>query len=686
MIRPSAAGWTLVIFLAAWPVLGAGEIDRERLAKLSKLPRIVVHTRMGYTEEELAEIRKPLLHAELSEVQKALKAQPGDADRWNRLSELFGLLGEAEKEKAAATKAVDLFRQLLEKSPRDPRLLTGLGTALERAGSLAEAEEALRRATDLGPGEWRGWLALGVLLGQKVHPMILEGIPDREGETKEQKYERVRGRPDAAERIARAKRCMEEANAAYDRAVSAAPAGEADPLGRRGKFRTETLSHFRAIVRWLEDPKPGSSELSYDRTYLEEVPQASADLEEAARRRPDDFFAIAATVSMQLQAVVTEGTGGAAPSTSSIESRRQHLREAVPRLEKNAADAGPTIAARALELLAGIHFYLQDLGAAEECARAAVAADPARERARLLLLTLLKTQDRSRDAVAVLRDSLKVQDSSRTHFLIAKFLEEEDPAAAKLELEAALRAEPGDFYSNLGMAAIICRSPGDAPKAAPYIEKATAAYKSSPAEDEWIELTKARAIHLGLTTIDSGAIEQSRTALRTISDRHPEEDLVAEILTVLGGEAEVSLEEATRYYQAHPAEFASKGEVTFRMIGIDDGPDAAATLDRIDADLEKTSFEAAARKFYGEERGDGPYLWKRSLESLKNWRKPLAEEILKLKPGEVKRRIALGAGAGWRFVEMVAVKPGGTLSFEEARSQVEAAVQAERRKGGAKKQ
>jgi hypothetical protein len=144
---------------------------------------------------------------------------------------------------------------------------------------------------------------------------------------------------------------------------------------------------------------------------------------------------------------------------------------------------------------------------------------------------------------------------------------------------------------------------------------------------------------------------------------------------------DVRTEEAEEYYRAHLADFASKGHLTFRMIGIDEGAEAPAKMDAIDADLDQMSFEAAARKFYGVEgASEGSFLWKKSLESLSSWKQPLVKEILEMKAGEVRRRIALGSGAGWRYVELVAFTQGGTIPFEEARPGIDDAIRLARMK------
>ncbi len=136
----------------------------------------------------------------------------------------------------------------------------------------------------------------------------------------------------------------------------------------------------------------------------------------------------------------------------------------------------------------------------------------------------------------------------------------------------------------------------------------------------------------------------------------------------------VSPGELREYYRKHLKEFQTPSELTFRLIGVDNVPDAPLIMDKLDAELDKKrSFKELAQKIY-DEQNDESFLWainmeKIKMEALEDWLRPLPQILVKMKPGEIQRRI--GVGSGWRYIEMVEVKPGKQKSFEEAQSEIE---------------
>jgi parvulin-like peptidyl-prolyl isomerase len=131
--------------------------------------------------------------------------------------------------------------------------------------------------------------------------------------------------------------------------------------------------------------------------------------------------------------------------------------------------------------------------------------------------------------------------------------------------------------------------------------------------------------------------------------------------------------EFREFYRQHPELFETPSELTFRMIAVDNVEEAPIILDKLDAKLAaKEPFEKIARAFYPGLDPEGTWLWKRNLEALKDWLPPLPTVLAEMRPGEIRRRIRVPSG--WRYVEMVEVKPGKKKTFEEAQPKIYEAI------------
>ena len=130
----------------------------------------------------------------------------------------------------------------------------------------------------------------------------------------------------------------------------------------------------------------------------------------------------------------------------------------------------------------------------------------------------------------------------------------------------------------------------------------------------------------------------------------------------------VSPGELREYYSAHRSDFEKPSEMTFRMIAVDNGPNAQQACELLDSKLErKVPFEDVAREFYPD-RGEDAYLWKKGLEDVKGWVWPLPEVLSRMKEGEVRPRVRIVSG--WRYIQMVKVKEGAKRSFEDVQGEI----------------
>jgi TolB-like protein/tetratricopeptide (TPR) repeat protein/DNA-binding winged helix-turn-helix (wHTH) protein len=97
------------------------------------------------------------LEAAETACQKALDVSPGLVESERALAGLYVTSGRYGT-------ALDMYRALLDRDPRNADTHIGLGQALEGLGKLAEAETSLRRATETEPSYWSAHNALGGFL------------------------------------------------------------------------------------------------------------------------------------------------------------------------------------------------------------------------------------------------------------------------------------------------------------------------------------------------------------------------------------------------------------------------------------------------------------------------------------------------------------------------------------------
>lgn len=512
----------------------AGDPEKENLRRLAKLPEVEFAFYTPFQGKDLTTILDPGRRAEVQRLRNELETHGTDPERWQRLSVVHGLLEEDEKAKESAERAADLYRKLLENRPADPALLAQLGSALERAGREEEAGVVLRKAIDAGPGEWRGWSGLARNLASQPRKILFEGIELGKGQGElVVAVDKLRGHQDAQERIARAKKVIEECKDALDRAVSLVPPGIAEPYRQRANFRITTLGFFRAVSRALEGDKEHVQTL-YLQEMVDRAPDALPDFDEAARRQPADFAATAEAIGCAYAALATTGI-----KEWNLDQMPEKLgtsvREGMARLEKQSQSGDEVTAARALEILAFLRLLLKDLPAAEEKLRAALALDPARAPLWDLLLLIASTvpPDRKEGIVQLFRERLKKEDTARNRFVLAKLYDSmEKRDEAEKELEAGLKVEPGDYHVNLGLAVLVARrskSADDLRRTSSLIGKAQEAYLKSPSHEKWREICLFIAIFDGLL----GRPQDGKNAVKKLLDEHPGDEEAQQIVDEL---------------------------------------------------------------------------------------------------------------------------------------------------------
>ncbi|MBI4585610.1 MAG: tetratricopeptide repeat protein [Planctomycetes bacterium] len=509
----------------------AEEVDREKLRQLAKLPRTAVTADLFNLDQVQKDMRTTLEATRRSEVEKlknALLKEPGNAERWQRLGELYSQLDDDQEAKKAGSKAAELYRERLKSAPANGRLLSELGTALWRAGQIDEAEKRFLQAVELDPKEWRCWMALGKFQGARPLAALVVGLADKipKGLAEPEELARIIAREkDARERIERAKKFMEEAKAALDKAVELAPE-EADTREARGWFYALSRPRPQWILLALEEKKEGGKKdlrESWLEMYLSR--ESFPDLEAAARLRPESFTNTWFALITLLKSLAQDCTWEALPAPT-----RDRIRQAMDRLKNFSGSDDKAIAASALQMLAALHFTLKDFDLAKGFVRQALGLDPGREQAWELLFGILILNDQYEELAKALRERIKHADSARCRFLLAKAHEKMnrlDQAAE--DLQVALKLEPEDFHANLGYASVLMRQTAVV-SSVEYFNKALQAYQKSPTEKMWVDYCLNLAVYRGLIYDFKSARETFEEVLQV----DPENATAKEALEILG--------------------------------------------------------------------------------------------------------------------------------------------------------
>jgi cytochrome c-type biogenesis protein CcmH/NrfG len=164
------AAFTLLAFLL--PLVqsahAAEQPDKAKLKELLRLPRMHVgfagvnpsRSRLGFAIKDSLTDPK----AEIERLERSLKGDATDAERWLQLGDLYDDVDNQERSREAFVKAVESYRRLSQGRPGDGFLLMRLGQSLDGTKREEEAETALRQAVELSPEDERCWLGLAFFL------------------------------------------------------------------------------------------------------------------------------------------------------------------------------------------------------------------------------------------------------------------------------------------------------------------------------------------------------------------------------------------------------------------------------------------------------------------------------------------------------------------------------------------
>jgi len=498
---------------------------QDRLQRAVRLPEIDVSAGFAFNQENLlAEDDVPDPAGAALKLQGQLTGEPSDAARWLRLSRLHQLAGDPAATKSALEKSVMLFRKRISLQPEDIASRVGLGEALDRSGSDAEAESLLRDAVARAPKDSRAWSALGHFwMGraqQRLNPASMTAGT----------------RPSAAQ-LEEANRWRDEARRCFDNAIESAPT-QARPRADRAAFLS-WASGQELLLKQLHGQVGGMEDLALSIFTTNAIP----DLEMASSLAPRDYRLHAASIwfhvfghrPSQQNAVSSAPT----PWENLSAERKNPIRPHLQALENLGEDADPQISSGALENLAVIQAMLMmDPSGASNTARRALRRDASRIQAWELLLGTLISTERWEELLTLLEDRVKLKPEPRAFFMLVKVLAQRDRwDESYRQLRMAVELWPSDILIRLSYACLIIRrSQGDAPlaEARAQLEGVTKLLGQMKEPQD-----RARfAMHAGVTSAVlfalEGNVEDARQFLKSVTASNPGNAYASSILEILG--------------------------------------------------------------------------------------------------------------------------------------------------------
>ncbi len=505
-MRPALA--VVALFTAAMP-LSAQEVDKTKLRQSLKLPTIQMMQGIILSSTQGVQLVGQARDAreEIARITRELKGDATDAERYDDLCGFYGDLGDKDAAKKAAAKAVELFRARLKERPDDGRLLAKLAGSLADVGADDEAEATYQRAIQVGAGDWYCWKALGSRrLNQFFRAINTLEDPDRFVGYAEMRQWLVEGKvsKQAAEKGVA---LLKEAAACYDKAVALAP-NEYD------------VYHHRASLGWVLGELEAAlyAAAGQKAAPADHAGTVSKDLIRAAELRPDD----PRVMGLAAICLITAKAGKLSPGEQKL------LEGYIARVSKLAESADPKLAAAALEIRGFFAMVVGgDVKTAEECYRKTLKLDPSREIVWDMLTAILALSGRPDESKQLCHERLAKKANAHNYYLLAKAHGEvKDYARVEEALVAGLKAEPDDFFCNLGLAAMLLRRDDDPKvKAAVkvYLDRAAAAAKGTEAALKERELQIVRAAYEALY----GDPAAARKAFATLARQRPDEYVAA---------------------------------------------------------------------------------------------------------------------------------------------------------------
>lgn len=531
MNNPRFAIFALFALLVA--ASDAGAVDKVELRRAMHLPKISIIVAYGVSPRgnfsNFSET--PPQPAKIAEIEKELKGDATDAERYGRLAKLYYRAKQPAKGKQAYRKAVSLFRKQLEQHPDDPACRLRLADALEYVEEMEEAETLVRGVVKECPDNWRAWLALGEILDSKCWRVIAGGKPFHPAGP-EALLKLMRTVQTTPEQIASSRRHRREAVACFDRAVTLAPR-ESQVYRLRGAFGF-LYGYLDCGLRLYQGEKFDFVESILGR-------EAIPDLRKAVDLDRQEYMGLGMIAMMEAMADIhdRQARDPSAKLPEKLieivsETTRKRLRADTVLLKKGLQDPNEHKAAEAAEVLGFFQgMIFNDWAAAEKSARRSIELAPSRIIPWKLLSLSLVDAEKHRELAKLCRQRLKHEDSASNRLLLAKVYEDLHRLdKAEKIVRKGLEREPDDFMLTLALADLLLMRGDDASlkQAGGLLYKMREENLSDAGEqNRWANYTFACGVYFGLI----GDSKQAHEWLDKVQKHQPKYSSLEQALKAL---------------------------------------------------------------------------------------------------------------------------------------------------------
>ncbi len=518
-----------VLVLGCTLVSAARAVDKEKLRAAVELPHVAMMGGVGFSSlGDFVFMGEQTDHtAEIARLHKAMQDNPSDAERWQRLADLYDAQGNKAQSEKAERKAIALYRERLKVHPRDGVTLAHLGATLHLDDHATEAERLLRQAVQEAPTQSECWLELGDFLSSRAWYVFTDGKSANKdfGEV----LALVMAHPPTPEKVAQTRKLLDEAGACFDKGVSLAHA-KADAYFRRACFRA-TSGFLRGVLD-LADGKLVNPMLGMMN------PEAAADLRQVARLRPNDYKARGAAALIAILAATLHADHPVEKPEDMLKllspQDQKAIRADVKRLEELTRSNDSVVAAGSMQTLGMLYMIgFGNMNRATLMYHKLVALQPRNEQAWELLQACLVAQKNTKELLAVCKQRVKAKASARGRVLLAKaYAQQKQWDKAEKEIEAARKLDAKDYLAALAWAAVRTRASRD-PAGLDAAKAAVAnAHELLPAKASLQERTEGQSIAAIYQAL-AGDADSARKNLEEVLQKDPNQEMAKHALQAL---------------------------------------------------------------------------------------------------------------------------------------------------------
>jgi tetratricopeptide (TPR) repeat protein len=444
--------------------------DAVRFRKLAYLPGTNTAWMFGEVKPVTLYKRPADGTARIAELEKGLKGDTSDAERYMELAELYSGLYPNERRDEALAKALPILKKRIGIEPNNAWLHALYSHANYRNAteSVAAAQEAVR----LAPDDWRCWFVLSNAYGRQLYSNLFgsdEGVPwSKLFDPLAQLNELLGTLSPSAEQISKGEKSLDLSIECIAKAIAVAPK---EPDVYRARWYIEEYSDTwrRGFSYWK-----GIKSVDHGKQYL--LSHHLDDSKALASLCPDDPDALgnyagailtvaaiqnsAKMESLQAQDYVKISEGFRVLLTSSDVEIFQTI---IVQLRLLADRREPEIVEPACRILAGLLVITGDRKEAEQRARRALAIKPAVQQTWDVLINCKRDSvetdsDYWRESYPIFQQQLKEIPSPRNYLLLAiasDTLDKLDEAEAVLR--ASLKQFPEDVRCRVALAAVLLK-------------------------------------------------------------------------------------------------------------------------------------------------------------------------------------------------------------------------------------